>query len=139
MDPERITRGVISLTTGDSRRGSLGSIFRFLGLCVCLGVQRGLSRVLIKYSGNVRLQIRIISKRRMRKCERKITRPLANEFRMRQWVGDSRTIALVAKPTSRIPFVTSEWREHFKMLGCTRGESPCRDSCFVNKQVSSYS
>ena len=29
MDPERITRGVISLTTGDSRRGSLGSIFRF--------------------------------------------------------------------------------------------------------------
>ena len=59
MDPERITRGVISLTTGDSRRGSLGSIFRFLGLCVCvcLGVQRGLSRVLIKYSGNVRLQI----------------------------------------------------------------------------------
>ena len=56
MDPERITRGLISLTTGDSRRGSLGSIFRFLGLCVCLGVQRGLSRVLIKYSGNVRLQ-----------------------------------------------------------------------------------
>ena len=56
MDPERITRGVISLTTGDSRRGSLGSIFRFLGLCVRLGVQRGLSRVLIKYSGNVRLQ-----------------------------------------------------------------------------------
>ena len=56
MDPERITRGVISLTIGDSRRGSLGSIFRFLGLCVCLGVQRGLSRVLIKYSGNVRLQ-----------------------------------------------------------------------------------
>ena len=47
MDPERITRGVISLTTGDSRRGSLGSIFRFLGL----SVQRGLSRVLIKYSG----------------------------------------------------------------------------------------
>ena len=35
---------------------SLGSIFRFLGLCVCLGVQQGLSRVLIKYSGNVRLQ-----------------------------------------------------------------------------------
>ena len=59
MDPERITRGVISLTTGDSRRGSLGSIFRFLGLCVCLGVQRGLSRVLIKYSGNVRLQLEI--------------------------------------------------------------------------------
>ena len=54
-----MTRGVISLTTGDSRRGSLGSIFRFLGLCVCLGVQRGLSRVLIKYSGNVRLQSRI--------------------------------------------------------------------------------
>ena len=51
VDPERITRGVISLTTGDSRRGSLGSIFCFLGLCVCLGVQRGLSRVLIKYSG----------------------------------------------------------------------------------------
>ena len=50
-------------------------------------------------------------------------------------MGDSHTIALVAKPTSRIPFVTSEWREHFKMLGCTRGESPCRDSCFVNKQV----
>ena len=85
--------------------------------------------------------MRIISKRRMRKCKRKITGPLANasEFRMRQWVGDSLTIALVAKPTSRIPFVTSEWREHFKMLGCTRGESPCRDSCFVNKQVSSYS
>ena len=39
--------GVISLTTGDSRRGSLGSFFRFLGLCVCLGVQRGLGRVLI--------------------------------------------------------------------------------------------
>ena len=57
MGPERITRGVVSLTTGDSRRGSLGSIFRFLGLCVCLGVQRGLSRVLIKYSGNVRLQM----------------------------------------------------------------------------------
>ena len=57
MDLERIARGVISLTTGDSRRGSLGSIFRFLGLCVCLGVQRGLSRVLIKYSGNVRLQV----------------------------------------------------------------------------------
>ena len=34
----------------------MGAIFRFLGLCVCLGVQRGLSRVLIKYSGNVRLQ-----------------------------------------------------------------------------------
>ena len=37
MDPERITRGggaVISLTTGDSRRGSLGAIFRFLGLGV---------------------------------------------------------------------------------------------------------
>ena len=30
----------------------MGAIFRFLGLCVCLGVQRGLSRVLIKYSGN---------------------------------------------------------------------------------------
>ena len=59
MDPERITRGVISLTTGDSRRGSMGSIFRFLGLCACLGVQRGLSRVLIKYSGNVRLQMKI--------------------------------------------------------------------------------
>ena len=29
----------------------MGAIFRFLGLCVCLGVQRGLSRVLIKYSG----------------------------------------------------------------------------------------
>ena len=56
MDPERITRGgggVISLTTVDSRRGSLGAIFRFLGLCVCLGVQQGLRRVLIKYSGNV--------------------------------------------------------------------------------------
>ena len=53
MDPERITRGgrLISLSTGDSRRGSLGAIFSFLGLCVCLGVQRGLSRVLIKYSG----------------------------------------------------------------------------------------
>ena len=37
----------------------MGSIFRFLGLCVCLGVQRGLSRVLIKYSGNVRLQLGI--------------------------------------------------------------------------------
>ena len=60
MDPGRITRGVISLTTGDSRRGSLGSIFRFLCLCVCVGVQRGLSRVLIKYSGNVRLQIGLL-------------------------------------------------------------------------------
>ena len=41
----------------------------------------------------------------MRKCERKITRPLAyaSEFRMRQWVDDSRIIALVAKPTSGIP------------------------------------
>ena len=35
MDPERITRGVISLTTGDSRRGSLGSIFSFsVSVCV---------------------------------------------------------------------------------------------------------
>ena len=34
MDPERITRGVISLTTGDSRRGCLGAIFCFLGLRV---------------------------------------------------------------------------------------------------------
>ena len=37
MDPERITRGgggVISLTNCDSRRGSLGAIFRFLSLCV---------------------------------------------------------------------------------------------------------
>ena len=77
----------------------------------------------------------------MRKRERKITRPLANasEFRMRQWVDDSRIIALVAKPTSRDTRATSEWREHFKMLGYTRGESPCRDSCFMNKQVSSYS
>ena len=43
MDPERISRGggVISLTTGDSRRGSLGAIFRFLGLCVCLYIRRG--------------------------------------------------------------------------------------------------
>ena len=46
MDPERITSGgggggVISLTTGDSRRGSLGAIFRFLGLCVCLDIRRG--------------------------------------------------------------------------------------------------
>ena len=43
MDPERITRGggVISLTTGDSRRGSLGAIFRFLGLCVCLYIWWG--------------------------------------------------------------------------------------------------
>ena len=35
----------------------MGAFFRFLGLCVCLGVQRGLGRVLIKYSGNVRLQM----------------------------------------------------------------------------------
>ena len=41
MDPERITRGVIILTTGDSRRGSLGAIFRFLGLCVCLYIRWG--------------------------------------------------------------------------------------------------
>ena len=36
MYPERITRGggVISLTTGDSRRGCLGAIFCFRGLCV---------------------------------------------------------------------------------------------------------
>ena len=33
--------GVISLTTGDSRRGRLGAIFRFLGLCVCLYIRRG--------------------------------------------------------------------------------------------------
>ena len=39
--PERITRGVISLTTGDSRRGCLGAIFRFLGLYVCLYIWRG--------------------------------------------------------------------------------------------------
>ena len=42
MYPERITRrgggggGVISLTTGDRRRGCLGAIFRFLGRCVCI-------------------------------------------------------------------------------------------------------
>ena len=41
MDLERITRGLISLTTDDSRRGSLGAIFRFLTLCVCLYVRRG--------------------------------------------------------------------------------------------------
>ena len=43
MDPERITKGegVISLTTGDSRKGCLGAIFRFLGLCVCLYIRRG--------------------------------------------------------------------------------------------------
>ena len=41
VDPERITRGVISLTTGDSGRGSLGAIFRFLGLCVCVYIRRG--------------------------------------------------------------------------------------------------
>ena len=46
---------VISLTTGDNRRGSLGAIFRFLGLCVCLGVQQGLSRVLIKYYFNIKI------------------------------------------------------------------------------------
>ena len=39
--PGRITRGVISLTTGDSRRGCLGAIFSFLGLCVCLYIRRG--------------------------------------------------------------------------------------------------
>ena len=32
--PERITGGIISLTTGDSGRGCLGAIFRFLGLYV---------------------------------------------------------------------------------------------------------
>ena len=32
--------GVISLTTGDSRRGSLGAIFRFLGLCVQWGLSK---------------------------------------------------------------------------------------------------
>ena len=37
----------------------MGAFFRFLGLCVCLGVQQGLGRVLIKYSGNVRSQISI--------------------------------------------------------------------------------
>ena len=40
----------------------MGAIFRFLCLCVCLGVQRGLSRVLIKYSGNVRLQYQLYRK-----------------------------------------------------------------------------
>ena len=40
MYPERITMGggVISLTTGDSRRGCLGAIFRFLSVCVCVSV-----------------------------------------------------------------------------------------------------
>ena len=43
MYPGRITRGggVISLTTGDSRRGCFGAIFRFFGLCVCLYIRRG--------------------------------------------------------------------------------------------------
>ena len=39
--PERITRGVISLTTSDSWKGCWGSFFRFLGMCVCLGIRRG--------------------------------------------------------------------------------------------------
>ena len=40
MDPERITRGVISLTTGDSRRGCLGAIFVF-SVCVCVCIFGG--------------------------------------------------------------------------------------------------
>ena len=37
-----------------------GHFFAFsVCVCVCLGVQRGLGRVLIKYSGNVRLQRQI--------------------------------------------------------------------------------
>ena len=36
----------------------------------------------------------------------------------------SHTVALVANTTSRMTLATSEWREHFKMLECTRGESP---------------
>ena len=61
----------------------------------------------------------------MRKCERKITRPLADasRFRMRQWVADSRVIALVAKPTSGIPVLLANGGNIFKMLRYTRGES----------------
>ena len=33
--------GVISITTGDSRKGCFGAVFRFLGLYVCLYVRRG--------------------------------------------------------------------------------------------------
>ena len=51
-------------------------------------------------------------------------------------MGDSRTIALVAKPTSRIPFVTSEWREHFKNVGNILEENRLAGiRAFVNKQV----
>ena len=34
-------RGLISVTTGDNRKGGLGAIFRFLGLYVCLYIRRG--------------------------------------------------------------------------------------------------
>ena len=50
----------------------MGAIFRFLGLCVCLGVQRGLSRVLIKYAGNVWLQIYNL----FTKCEILVTKSI---------------------------------------------------------------
>ena len=48
--------GVISLTTVDSRKGCWGFSFVFSVLCVCLYVRQGGGIVLIKYSGNVRLQ-----------------------------------------------------------------------------------
>ena len=56
--PGRVTwwgGGVISLTTVDNRKGCWGVSFVF-SVCVCLYVQRGWGKVLIKYSGNVRLQ-----------------------------------------------------------------------------------
>ena len=50
MYPGRITRGVISITTGDSRKGCLGQFFVF-SVCMYVCVySAGISRVLIKYS-----------------------------------------------------------------------------------------
>ena len=53
--------------------GVVWGLFFVFSVCVCLGVQRGLSRVLIKYSGNVRLQKKKI-KIKMKVTEEKAQR-----------------------------------------------------------------
>ena len=50
-------------------------------------------------------------------------------------MGVLHTIALVANTTSRIPFATGEWREHFKNAGMYSRRIAYRDSCYMNKQV----